>query len=191
MRKLESVNFKDRTPRRIGELLGAGEKQVLDVLVRRRAITLFRSAKYREGVYNIPKRIYELARGRGKVQESAVPRAAASSIDPESALEKKGYAIVERESDVKRLSEKLYKQVKRGEIMGVRGFDRRFYLARRGFYLALSERIEKAMKGRKARGMPEIAKDAKIKEQECAVVLNLMREEGDVLEKKRGTYALA
>ena len=195
VRKLESVKFSDRTPRRVAELLSAAERRVLDALLQNKAITLFKSAKYRDGVYNIPRRIYELAKGKegsGSAEEAGGgPKRAAAAGDPEDALARIGYAIVERERDVKRISDNLQKQVKSGELMGVRGFDKRFYLARKGFYVALSERVERAMRGKKARSVEEIARDAKINEEECAVVLNLMREEGEVLEKKRGTYELA
>ncbi|RLG19941.1 hypothetical protein DRN67_01320 [Candidatus Micrarchaeota archaeon] len=201
VRKLESVKFSERTPRRISELLSSAEKRVLDGLVENGIIKLFRSVKYREGVYNIPKRIYELARAvkgekREKMEKAEEKKqerkpAAVDSDDPEQILEQRGYLIVERERDVKAISDRLYRKVKNGEIMGVRGFDKRFYLARKGFYSALSERIERAMKGKKAQSVREIAEQAKVKEDECAVVLNLMREEGEVLEKKKGVYQLA
>ncbi len=152
-------------------------------------------------MYNIPKRIYELARAvkgekREKMEKAEEKKqerkpAAVDSDDPEQILEQRGYLIVERERDVKAISDRLYRKVKNGEIMGVRGFDKRFYLARKGFYSALSERIERTMKGKKAQSVREIAEQAKVKEDECAVVLNLMREEGEVLEKKKGVYQLA
>ncbi|VVC03099.1 Uncharacterised protein [Candidatus Burarchaeum australiense] len=201
VRKLESVNFVERTPKKVAELLTSAEKRILDSLVERKFVGFFKSAKYKEGVYNIPKEIYELVRKGGKAGQAgpsagnaaAGGRAAsaAEAGNPEEALEKYGYAIVEREDEAKALSERLNPQIKSGELMGVRGFDKRFYLARKGFYVAVSERIEKSLRGKKARTSLEIARDAKVKEDECAVVLNLMREQGDVLEKKRGTYELA
>ena len=204
LRKLESIRFEMRTPKKVGEVMSAAERQVLDALVENKVIGFFKSAKYKDGVYNIPKDIYELVRAGGKKSANVAPAAsaaepataaAASSSaaydNPEESLEKLGYAIVEREHEAKQLSENLNPQIKSGELMGVRGFDRRFYLARKGFYLAVSERLEKALRGKKNRTVAEIAKDAKVKEDECAVVLNLMREEGEVLEKKRGTYELA
>jgi antitoxin component of MazEF toxin-antitoxin module len=196
LRKLESIRFEMRTPKKVGEVMTNAERHVLDALVENKVIGFFKSAKYKEGVYNIPKDIYELVRGSGKKDNAAPVTAAGASSsaaydNPEESLEKLGYAIVEREQDAKLLSERLNPQIKSGELMGVRGFDRRFYLARKGFYVAVSERLEKALRGKKSRTVPEIAHDAKVKEDECAVVLNLMREEGEVLEKKRGTYELA
>ncbi|MDO8339923.1 MAG: hypothetical protein Q7T16_04675 [Candidatus Burarchaeum sp.] len=190
LRKLESIRFEQRTPKQVGEIMTSAERQVLDALVENKIIGFFKSAKYKDGVYNIPKDIYELVRGGGKKVVAEVP-ASSAYTNPEESLEKLGYTIVEREQDAKMLSEKLNPQIKSGELMGVRGFDSRFYLARKGFYIAISERLEKAMRGKKNRTAAEIAKDAKVKEDECSVVLNLMREEGEVLEKKRGTYELA
>jgi len=194
VKKLEAIRFDQRTPKKVGEALSDAEKRVLDALVSSKVIEFFKSAKYKEGVYSIPRDIYKIARGEKPEEAAAKPAAAsakASFSNPEEALERAGYVIVEREGEAKALSERLGQQIKKGEIMGVRGFDKRFYLARKGFYVSASERIEKAMKGGKDRRVEDIAKDAKLKNDECEAVLNIMREEGEVVEKKRGTYALA
>lgn len=203
LKKLESIKFDQRTPKKVGEMMNDGEKRILDVLVNNNVIGFFKSAKYKEGVYSIPQNVYKIAKGiggeTGKVEApepaarpaSASARAAPTPSNPEEALELIGYVIVEREGDAKALSERLAPQIKKGEIMGVRGFDKRFYLARKGFYVSSSERISKAMRGGKDKTVEEIAKEAKLKLDECEAVLNIMREEGEVVEKKRGTYALA
>jgi len=194
LKKLESIKFEQRTPKKVEEMMNDAERKILASLISNKIITFFKSAKYKDGVYNIPQNIYKIAKGIGGEKEKipeAVPHSRPVPSDPEEALELVGYVIVEREGEAKELSERLAPQIKKGEIMGVRGFDKRFYLARKGFYVSSSERISKAMRGGKDKGVEEIAKEAKLKPDECEAVLNIMREEGEVVEKKRGTYALA
>lgn len=203
LRKLEAIKFDQRTPKKVGEMMNEGEKKILDLLVNNNIVGFFKSAKYKEGVYSIPQNVYKIAKGigveTGKAEapepaaRPAVASARASQVpsNPEEALELIGYVIVEREGDAQMLSGRLAPQIKKGEIMGVRGFDKRFYLARKGFYVSSSERISKVMRGGKDKSVEEIAKEAKLKNEECEAVLNIMREEGEVVEKKRGTYALA
>lgn len=115
-----------------------------------------------------------------------VVRSAPSVFEKE--LEKNGFLITEEEQ-AKSLSSALEAQIKHGEVLGVRGFDKRYYIVSRGFYEGLSAKIKEKAGGEEF-SASAIAASTKTSENACVSVLQVMKEEGTLIEKKRGSYQL-
>ncbi len=108
---------------------------------------------------------------------------------PEWKIEKEGFAVIENELEAKRVSQLLESEIKAGKVMGVRGFDKKFYVVSSALHGALSEKISKAL-SQKNMALPEIVSETKANESAATAVLQVMREDGEVIEKKRGIYSL-
>jgi len=127
----------------------------------------------------------EEAKGGG----SALEVMSAVALEPEKVLEAKGYLVVENENEAKRISQSLERKIKNGEVFGVRGFDKKFYILSRQFYSAFFPRIAKAIGGKQL-SASEIAESLKLSEPACAALLQMMKESGELIEKRKGAYEM-
>ncbi|MEW6328727.1 MAG: hypothetical protein AB1468_01285 [Candidatus Micrarchaeota archaeon] len=197
--KLEAIRFEARTPGAVGKALSREEQRTLGRLMEKGWVTLYKGGKYqKEGVYNIPKNIYPLVRemkikGAREAREEPVEgekRETASELKGIPFLEKFGYLIVENENEAKNISGALERQIRAGDVLGTRAFDKKFYVARRWFYRDFRDKAESALRGRDM-GPYELASALKIKEDGARVLLALMNADGDVIEKKKGKFGIA
>ncbi len=200
--KLEAIRFEARTPGAVGKALSREEQNTLERLMEKGWVTLYKGGKYqKEGVYNIPKNIYPLVRemkikgaGRGEQKiaeksEKGEAKMGGAELKGIPFLEKFGYLIVENESEAKNISGALEKQIRAGDVLGTRAFDRKFYVARRWFYRDFRDKAESALRGRDLTTY-ELANALKIKEDGARVILALMNADGDAIEKKKGKFGI-
>ncbi|OIO27174.1 hypothetical protein AUJ14_00190 [Candidatus Micrarchaeota archaeon CG1_02_55_22] len=104
-------------------------------------------------------------------------------------LEEYGYLILQDELSAKDVSKKLESQIKQGLVLGVRGFDKKFYIVSREFYLSRLEKVREALGGIE---FTVPGASAKIKESLNATkaVIQVMKDQGELIEKKMGVFKL-
>jgi hypothetical protein len=85
---------------------------------------------------------------------------------------------------------RLESDVKMGRVLGIRGFDKKYYVVTREFYDALSKKLLKALSGKKEENVVALSESLKAPQEACIAVLYLMKEEGEVIERKRGFFTL-
>jgi len=181
LRKLNGIKFSERIPYNVNKKLSQREKEVLSKLMGRGAVMLYKGGKYsKTGVYEISNDVYALLK-------SEKPEAGAGS--PEEQLEKNGYSIVEDVRDAEALCKKFEKEIRSGEIIGTRGFDKRFYIAKKNWVIGMIEKVRQSMK-KGANNLADISRELRTSEPACAVVLEIMKDRGDAIEKRRGCYGL-
>jgi len=199
LRKLLAIRFEKRTPDYVAKALSERERGVLKALEQRGFVNVFKGDKYKDGVYNIRDSIYPLlsqkqdaakeAGTRMPGTESAKP---ATSSAPQtggafSILNARGFIIVQDKREAMMLSEQMAQQMKRGEVVGVKGFDSRFYIVTRDYLAEACKKITPVLK--EDMDAPSIASAAKLDPDGCIAALRLMAENGDVIERKRGVFA--
>ncbi len=142
-------------------------------------------------VAELAKRISEQEKGAGagKGEIQGIEPAGAAGIGPEKLLETRGYLVIDREAEAKEASVALEKKIRGGEVFVVRGFDKKFYIVSRQFYSSFSPRIAKAIAGKQA-AASDIAAGLKLNEQACTAILQIMKDQGEVIEKRRGVFEL-
>ncbi|PIO06246.1 hypothetical protein COT29_01995 [Candidatus Micrarchaeota archaeon CG08_land_8_20_14_0_20_59_11] len=125
-----------------------------------------------------------------KFPAGALAAQATAAPNPQlAALEKTGFLVVETELEAKRLSKELEPQVKGHSVMGVRGFDKKYYIATRTFLAEAGEKVQKALlKGEMTLGQACVA--TKMPQDACVAALSILKEEGEIFEKRKGYYAL-
>ncbi|MCI0504440.1 hypothetical protein L0Y65_07095 [Candidatus Micrarchaeota archaeon] len=197
LKKLLSIRFENRTPAHVGGALSGSEMATLGELVQRGLVNVFRGNKYKDGVYNISDSTYALIYPKGDAQAAVAPaqkeadtggsRRAASATGTLGILHSRGFIIVQDKREAMTLSEQLGGQMKSGEVVGVKGFDGKFYIVTRNFFTKAQAEINAVLKDEM--DAPSIASATKLDAEGCLAVLRLMAENGDLVEKKRGVFA--
>ncbi|MBN1169779.1 hypothetical protein JXA56_02040 [Candidatus Micrarchaeota archaeon] len=172
IRKLLAIKFENRTPSVIEKEFVDVEKILLRELEKKGLVNIFRGKKYPKGVYNINAEVYALLQESKKIE------------NPEGLV--RGFVTLKDKDDAYRLSQKLGSEMKNGTVIGVKGFDGKFYAVTKSYLESSRKDIEKALQGEMDAG--EIANAAKLDPEGCIAVLRLMAESGDILEKKKGIF---
>jgi hypothetical protein len=145
--------------------------------------------------------IAELLKGQGQKtegQEGATPsgknpaspensKAANPDSNSEASLLGRGFAVIVNEEDARSISKQFEKEIKANDIMGVRGFDKKFYIVTAPYYRQNYPRILKAI-GSREMGLKDVSIATKLDEPGCNACLQVMKEQGDVIEKRRGVF---
>jgi len=192
LKKLLSIKFHNRAPAYVEKVLLPEEKGVLNELLDKNFINVFKSEKYPNGVYNINDKVYSVLYGR---EESAskspqsTPSVKKERENPQGSLallESKGY-VIGTSKDLGEIVEKYKDEIKSGRIKGLRGFDGKFYIAKAEYVEQLSPLIIKQLD--RERTIEEIASNLHVEPDAVRTVLHILAEAGDVIEKRKGIYA--
>jgi len=98
------------------------------------------------------------------------------------------YLILNSEDEARQLSKGLAEKIKCGDVVGVRGFDKRFYVVSRDYLEKTAPVVKEAAGG--GAELKTIASRSKLAPDACLAVLTVLQEEGEVIEKKRGFYSV-
>jgi hypothetical protein len=180
LKRLLSIRFEKRTPAYVAKVLSENEGQTLKGLEQKGFVNVFRGRKYVDGVYNIKDSIYPLLTQKRQVKKE-------QRSDAFSLLKSQGFLITNDRQHALRLSQHLGKEMKSGSVIGVRGFDGKFYIVTRDYLSKAQSVISSVLK--EDMDAPSIASAAKLELDGCMAVLRLMAERGDIIEKKRGVFA--
>ncbi len=102
-------------------------------------------------------------------------------------LDRQGFLVLSTEDEAKGFSYRFESQIKSGDIKGVRGFDKKFYLAARAYTEAFADKLLVALKEPKTSA--DLSTTLKQPVEGVLTLLYLLKEEGEVIEKKRGLFA--
>ena len=101
---------------------------------------------------------------------------------------KRGYAIFSSQGEAQKISDEI-KKLPKGDVVGIKGFDGKFYVATKQYFAKVSELVQKNLKGTMT--VSAIASACKTEEDGCRSILRIMSDNGDVLEKKKDSFCLA
>ncbi len=197
LKKLDTLRYDQRTPANVERLLSQTERETLRQLLKKKAVTLFRSDKAGTAVYSIGKSVYDrfLMRKRqpqAPVETRPSPLRIRGNMDDENIkkLEKEGYIVLQTETEAAAVSAALEESIRHGQVFGTRAFNRKFYIMLRSFLEKYSAQVAKELRSGDKR-VPEIADRVKVDENGVRAILYYMAEIGDVSEKKRDLFTLA
>ena len=183
LRKLNSIRFEKRTPAYVEKALTEAERLVLKELERKGLVNVFKGKKDRDGVDNIRDSVYPLLKGKNETVKQEEPR---KQPDPPGLLGR-GFLTLNDKNEAFRLSQQLKQEMRKGDVIGVKGFDGKFYVVTRQYLQKSQAAISSILK--EGMDVHSIASAARMDAEGCAAVLRLMAENGDVLEKKKGVFA--
>lgn len=89
-----------------------------------------------------------------------------------------------------KISKEYTKKIKNGEIMGVRGFDKLYYIIKTEYYEAMSKKIQKVLLKKELK-LEDISEALNEKIPACNAILQILLSNGEIIEKKKGVFTLA
>lgn len=171
LRKLDSLGLSKRSPSYLKKMLTKDEQKMLEKLVKTRKVVYIHNKRFEEGIYVIENK--RKSSGRGSAPSNTLA----------NALFANGYIVLDGSRDAKALSERLLKQ--KGSILGVRGFDGKYYVVTTTYF----QKVSNALAKMENEVSPEaVAAKFSLSIDGCKAVLKLLSEKGEYLEKKGNLY---
>ena len=104
-------------------------------------------------------------------------------------LNKQGYLVLNSESEARDMSEMLADKIKKNQITGIRGFDKKYYIVKNSFILKHQSKIKSVLKHGPL-SSDKIAAELEMGQEAVNALLTVLREEGEILEKRKGVFML-
>ncbi len=202
LKKLDTVRYSNRTKENVRKLLDSRENAILQGLLKRKAVTLFKKEDESEYRYGISKEIYNEflfgKRGAGKPNivepEQHATKGWMVKLKEQNKyseeLETNGYLVILTEAEATTLSTLLEESIRLGLVIGTRAFNKKYYVALKSFVAQNANPVLKLIEG-KSIGIADIAKSLKVEEDAARAVLYLLAESGDVTEVRRDVFKAA
>lgn len=190
LKRINNIKSWNRTLAVINKELTRYEKAIFDYLLKNKVIFAYK--KEGKELYGISKEYLEYVIGKAlpEKKKEETKKEEGPERDPLlSKLEKEGFLILENEGQAKELNLRLKSEKREGSVKGIRGFDKKYYVITADKLADLEKRLPKVIG--KGRPLKEIAAELKLSEGLCKAAIELMREDGKVIEKRRDVYALA
>ncbi len=204
LKKLDTLRYTNRTPANVAKILNEGEKKVLQGLINKRVVWLFKD----KGSYSISKDIYDkfLMRNKGTsvpmqtkqetqtISKVAIaPKVATAPIKIENEnvtkLENDGFVVLPTDAEASSLSLAVEDSIRSGKVLGIRAFNKKFYIVLRAFFDRNSGGIIKELKDG-PKNVSELVKRTGLKEDGIRAMLYLLSEQGDVSERRKDVFTL-
>ncbi len=172
IRKVNNIFSTDRTVEKINSILDQKEKEIFQDLLARRVF--FKFNKNRKTIIGLDKKYLPIVISP-KRQEPRTP-----------GIFEKGYAVIENEHEAEELSRMLTEEGKEDLVRGVRGFDQKYYVVTKEKLAELEWRILSAIDGK--RNISQVSEELKEDPQLVRACVEVLREEGKIIEKRKGVY---
>ncbi len=220
LRKLDTIRYPMRSMESMEKLLTSQDKSVLDKLIKKGVVTIFKGAS-NQPLYSISKIIYDrfLMRKKPvqarntpepiavkavehKVDRPAKPiqfRARPGEIKIKAGfgnpnveiLEEHGFIVLQTETEASSLSLALEESIRQGFVIGTRAFNKRFYIVLRSFFDRYGIESMRAIR-EGANRVEQISEKVGLDDPEgVRAVMYLLAEAGDVSEKRKDYFVLA
>lgn len=188
LKKMLSIRFENRTPAYVNKTLTEQELVVLKELERKGLVNVFKGNKYKDGVYNIRDSIYPLLAQNTSSSKTVPPHPPTQHpSDTSGLLNSRGFLVISDKNEARVLSERLNQEMKSGAVVGVKGFDGKFYIVTRTYFSKAQTSISSVLKS--DMDADAIALASKLDPEGCKAVLHLMADNGEIIEKRKGIFA--
>ncbi|MDE1855318.1 MAG: hypothetical protein KGH57_03315 [Candidatus Micrarchaeota archaeon] len=199
LKKLDTLRYADRTSANVAKLLNDQEKKTLQGLVDKRAVYLSKA----KGSYGIVAAVYDkflMRKKPGSVpqQPKKIVEAPPKPVPPQPKIEKNenvirletdGYIVLPTESEASSLSLALEDSIRSGKVLGIRAFNKKFYIVLRAFFDKNSGKVIKELK-EGPKKVDELVKSTSLSEDGIRAMLYLLSEQGDVSERRKDVFTL-
>jgi DNA-binding HxlR family transcriptional regulator len=184
---LRFKKLNERVEGKFEKFLNKKELERFKELLKEGVIEKFKlSSKYKKAVYRLKEK--EKKREEKKIEKFDVKKQG-SSIE-EYSLEKNGFLIVKNEVRAKKLSEELKDRVKNGSIKGTKSFEGFYYIIETELYNKFADLFLREMSVKKTQNAEELSKKLNVCKELVKIVAEFLKEEGELIEKRRELYEL-
>lgn len=176
LRKIGAMRHYDRTINNVEKALSADEKATFASMLKKKI--LFKYKKEDKELIGIDKPFFSLITEQRSEDHPLI-----------TSLFADGFVVVEDASAVSFLTNELLRSERSGDVRGVRGFDKKFYIVTSEKMNELTPKIEKALESERV--LKDIASIVNADEELCKAVIEVLKEDGDVIERKKDVFARA
>jgi hypothetical protein len=185
--KLVQSGLKERVEGRFERMLNEQERKRFEKLVAEGRVIKFKlSDKYKKAVYKLPE---ELNKSDNKSEQMHSEEEQAEAT-PLEVLETQGYVIIDSEAEARRFSETMRAAVQSGEVRGVKSFDGKYYVISTELLERYAPKVLSVLSDQGPASVEQISAHIKTDSLLVKTVCELLRESGQVVEKRRNIYAL-
>lgn len=179
LKKLNEIKFAQRTKEKVRSVLADAEQKILGKLVKKGAVQFYEEGKYKgKGVYSISRDYYSFLSTKKPVSNIV-----------NKVFGQQKYMITDSMERAKEVLGQLESEVKEGNVVSVRGFDKKIYITTRETMDTVGSKVVASLENNEMK-LGEIASVCGEEEGLIRTVLEILRESGDVLEKRKEVYAL-
>ena len=220
LKRLDTIRYSNRTKDTIKQIFDLEEQKILQAMLKRGIITLFKKNPEDEQHYSISKDIYDkFLYGKREykfkrpdsldvpaakqpvkkivpesIQEPKVEKAWELKLKEQNKyaeiLESKGYIVLNNDVEASSLSTLMEESIRRGLVLGTRAFNKKFYVGLRSYIAKNSAKIMKVLEDGSAT-ISKISKESGIEEEGARTILYLMAESGDIAEVRKDVFSIA
>ena len=220
LKRLDTIRYSNRTKDTIKQIFDLEEQKILQVMLKRGIITLFKKSPEDEQHYSISKDVYDkFLYGKREykfkrpdpidasavkppvkkmvsesIQEPKVEKAWELKLKEQNKyaeiLESKGYIVLNNDVEASSLSTLMEESIRRGLVLGTRAFNKKFYVGLRSYIAKNSAKIMKVLETGSA-PISKISKESGIEEEGARTILYLMAESGDIAEVRKDVFSIA
>ena len=181
LKKLNDIKFAERTKEKVRSVLVDEEQRLLGKLVKKGAVQFYEGGKYKDrGVYSISKDYYTFLTTGKKPTGNII----------EKVFGQRKYLVTESKERAREVMLQLDKEVKEGNVVSVMGFNKKIYITTKEVLDSVGSKVVAALEGGEM-GIDKITEMCGDEGELIRTVLEVLRESGDVIEKRDGVYALA
>ena len=178
---LAKLSMSERVEGKFEGSLSETEQKRLEQLLQAGKIEKFKlNPSYKKAVYRP---------AQPKLLESEKISAVQKDIE-EYSLEKDGFLVVKNEERAKKLSRELEKEIKEGKIKGLKSFDGNYYIISMELLEKYREKTYNALKVQKTLFLSELCKKTGISRLLQKIVCEFLREDGEIIEKRKELYSV-
>lgn len=171
---LEKSAIQDRVEQKFERFLSQMELSRFSQLLKEGKVEKFKaSEKYKKSVYR-------------RKEEGKKPSAQGRQAGGRG--QQGFFASVSSEQQARELNDAHWKELKDGELKGIKDFDNTYYIIDSESLAECEGLIIEELKKAKQAGIEELSKSTGIAQEMIRGVCAFLKEEGEVLEKKRGVY---
>jgi len=208
LKKLDTLKYNTRSKENVLKILDKEERILLKGLMKKKAVSLFAKESGKDPLFSISKNIYDRFLMRKNAQQAATPKPSEVKMDAPrfrqssgaanpadenqnvAKLEKEGFIVLQSEPEASSLSLALEGSIRRGQVLGTRSFNKKFYIILRTFFDKYGPKILKTLKQDDMK-VSQIASEIGVDEDGIRAILYLLAESGDVSEKRKDFFTLA
>jgi hypothetical protein len=161
------------------EKLNEKQKKALLELVTSKKVFVFKlNDTYKKGIYRISE----------KKEKASEEFSKEKKVLPDYSLEEDGFIATTNTERARGLSYEFKEQIEKNELKGIKTFEGIYYLTETKLIDKHSEKILKIIKEKKETDLEEIAMQENISTELAKIIIEFLKDEGEILEKKKGFY---
>jgi hypothetical protein len=190
---LKGKNLKERVEGKFEKFLAREELKRFKEMLKEGEIVAFKlSPKYKKAIYKTRQEVEENVKMTGKAgskgKRNLETAKAEEKPSEEYSLKKDGFIVCKNVQMAKRLSEQLRKEIEKGKIRGIKGFDGFFYIAEDSLYQKYRPKVLSLIKAEKGIGSKKLGEKVGISNLLAKITCEFLKEEGEIIEKRKDQF---